>query len=340
MKKKSKKITKEFKEQFMNKPKKDKLKIFISNQESKCNECWKNLGRRAWIILKINKGANCLKCAKLNRLVFLPSEDAALTRRSKKYSNIFAMILMIGLTGCGPSGLYEHAPGWGQMEHLELLPYLPPAGMQTVQSSAYDAGGGNVDGEFEATALRYIDENDELVIWDEEGPGCLYRMHLNHWLGALAERTLKFGKSHIRLYFDDETTPRFDMEVNKFFGGATPPFDGPLMHAEQLDPVNNPEQWLFSVGYYPFPFARRLKITLTPWPSFEPANEMEDIARWHQFTGILYPPDAVIESWSPQSTARKQAVVAQWERMGENPIQVDDTRLVRSVVTIAPGQSS
>ncbi|HKG78296.1 MAG TPA: DUF2293 domain-containing protein, partial [Pyrinomonadaceae bacterium] len=39
------------------------------------------------------KGALCLACADLDELVFLPTGDAALTRRSKKYSTLSAVVL-------------------------------------------------------------------------------------------------------------------------------------------------------------------------------------------------------------------------------------------------------
>lgn len=69
------------------------LKVFITNRESTCDECGENLGRRAWITLQGEKGAACLTCADLDHLVFLPAGDAALTRRSRKYSILSAVVL-------------------------------------------------------------------------------------------------------------------------------------------------------------------------------------------------------------------------------------------------------
>jgi hypothetical protein len=69
------------------------LKVFITNQDSTCDECGEKLGRHAWITLVENKGALCLSCADLDHLVFLPSGDAALTRRSAKYSTLSAVVL-------------------------------------------------------------------------------------------------------------------------------------------------------------------------------------------------------------------------------------------------------
>ena len=69
------------------------LKVFISNRESTCGECGRNLGRKAWITLREDKGAACLTCADLDHLVFLPAGDTALTRRSRKHSKLLAVVL-------------------------------------------------------------------------------------------------------------------------------------------------------------------------------------------------------------------------------------------------------
>jgi len=73
--------------------KSEDLKVFISLRDSKCDECGEELGRKAWITLEENKGALCLACADLDELVFLPSGDAALTRRARKHSVISAVVL-------------------------------------------------------------------------------------------------------------------------------------------------------------------------------------------------------------------------------------------------------
>ena len=69
------------------------LKVFITTSDSSCDECGDNLGRRAWISLTKDKGALCLACADLDHLTFLPSGDAALTRRARKHSTLVAVVL-------------------------------------------------------------------------------------------------------------------------------------------------------------------------------------------------------------------------------------------------------
>lgn len=68
------------------------LKVFITTRESVCDECGEQLGHHAWITLAEDK-AFCLSCADMDHLIFLPSGDAALTRRAGKYSTLSAVIL-------------------------------------------------------------------------------------------------------------------------------------------------------------------------------------------------------------------------------------------------------
>lgn len=69
------------------------LKVFITTQESVCDECSEQLGHHAWITLVEGKGALCLSCADLDHLIYLPSGNAALTRRADKYSTLSAVVL-------------------------------------------------------------------------------------------------------------------------------------------------------------------------------------------------------------------------------------------------------
>jgi hypothetical protein len=67
--------------------------VFISTRNSTCGECGQELGRSAWITLDYKKHVLCLNCADLDHLVFLPSGDAALTRRCRKYSRLSAVVV-------------------------------------------------------------------------------------------------------------------------------------------------------------------------------------------------------------------------------------------------------
>jgi len=69
------------------------LKVFISHRASVCGECHEELGTKAWVFLAGERGALCLSCADLDHLVFLPSGDAAVTRRARRLSTLAAVVL-------------------------------------------------------------------------------------------------------------------------------------------------------------------------------------------------------------------------------------------------------
>lgn len=69
------------------------LTVFISKRDSTCDECGANLGHGAWITLNQKHDALCLSRAELDHLVFLPSGNAALTRRAAKHSDLAAVVL-------------------------------------------------------------------------------------------------------------------------------------------------------------------------------------------------------------------------------------------------------
>jgi hypothetical protein len=69
------------------------IKVFITSKETACDECREDLGHKAWITLNGEKGALCLSCADLDHLIYLPAGDAALTRRSRTYSTLAAVVL-------------------------------------------------------------------------------------------------------------------------------------------------------------------------------------------------------------------------------------------------------
>lgn len=71
------------------------LKVFIvsSDQDFSCSECREPLISGAWITLTKEHGALCLACADLDHLLYLPSGNAALTRRARRHAVLSAVVL-------------------------------------------------------------------------------------------------------------------------------------------------------------------------------------------------------------------------------------------------------
>jgi hypothetical protein len=68
------------------------LVVFSILRDSECSECRQELLKGS--LLSMEKGRPiCTECADLDHLVWLPSGDAALTRRAKKHSKLWAVIV-------------------------------------------------------------------------------------------------------------------------------------------------------------------------------------------------------------------------------------------------------
>ena len=69
--------------------KKPEIVVFSIVRESRCEECKAELWKGSFLRMEDERPL-CMGCADLDHLVFLPRGDAALTRRAKKYSSLWA----------------------------------------------------------------------------------------------------------------------------------------------------------------------------------------------------------------------------------------------------------
>src|ERR1700752_3197390 len=70
----------------------DEVVVFWIVRDSACAECGEQLGKGRFLRMEGERPV-CLRCADLDRLVFLTRGDAALTRRASKYSTLRAVVL-------------------------------------------------------------------------------------------------------------------------------------------------------------------------------------------------------------------------------------------------------
>ncbi len=66
--------------------------VFSILKPSVCSECSAELEAGNFLRLEAERPL-CLKCAHLDHLVWLPAGDTALTRRSRKYSSLSAVVV-------------------------------------------------------------------------------------------------------------------------------------------------------------------------------------------------------------------------------------------------------
>mgnify|MGYP000653842902 FL=1 len=74
-----------------NNKKKTEITVFECFRETKCSECDETIHINELFSRQSDNNV-CLSCFDLDHLVFLPSRDSALSRRSKKYSTLSAIV--------------------------------------------------------------------------------------------------------------------------------------------------------------------------------------------------------------------------------------------------------
>jgi hypothetical protein len=234
---------------------------------------------------------------------------------------VAAMFLVACLSGCigdfggkGSGALDELKNPMGTpigldaYENMKLLPYLT-YGVQAKQTSSHDRAGGNDDGFFTTYSSLYTEmSQSSFVLFDEKGPGCIYRMWMTDTTmlagAAYPPMTVPadFTTNVLSFYFDGETSPRISMTIADFFSGSTFPFLSPLVGDQKVS----------SGGFYsyiPITFEKSLKIATQSIPFF------------YQFTYHIYPEGTPVKSFDMNVIDQNQIsrIVEKWKNTGADP---------------------
>jgi hypothetical protein len=196
---------------------------------------------------------------------------------------------------CAPSGPEALVDLW------RLASSRPP-GTLVAQVSSYDRAGGNADlgiGPDTASLLATLGlpaveldysylyrDGDRYVVFDEVGPGVVWRIWMTGLDGLFTSRL----GGDVAFELDGEARPRVHVTRDALFAGTTAPFVTPLAGDSAVS----------SGGFYavvPIPFARRLRITTSTVPN------------WLQITFSRLPPDQAVTSFDPLGDTRRVAAL-------------------------------
>lgn len=237
-------------------------------------------------------------------------------------------ILLLGLLG-------GHAPAQstlsytdlvGRLIDLEQLAVLPEQGETCAQwaswdrASQYDAATGtyvrwdaNGDGQG-----RIRQENDQIVMAEMEGPGCIWRI----W-SALAQ------KGHVKIYLDGSDQPAVDLPFEHYFDGKHAPFAYPSL-SYRLEDLGCRGQNL----YVPIPYQKSCKIVADKgWGNY------------YQFTYSRFPKGTQVPTFSAELAAKNADALAKVdaffrERLGADPAGERSGQTVeKKPVTVPAGQA-
>jgi hypothetical protein len=86
-----------------------------------------------------------------------------------------AIVVLVSCVACLAASAAAQTVGLGFCDDLSLLPNIYP-NVQSYYLSSYDRTGGNDDGFRGTYSQLYVDDNGEHVIFDANGPGCVYNL--------------------------------------------------------------------------------------------------------------------------------------------------------------------
>lgn len=127
------------------------------------------------------------------------------------------------------------------------LPLLDPHGVKVGYEGSIDKKGKNADWDWSL----YQDQNGEWVIFDIDGPGCIYNI--------VQHRYLSSSDPVFRFYFNHESEPAFSIRLSEF--GSVYPFVSP-MAGSYIGPLDNGRGPIrVSRSFVPMPFQKGCKVT-------------------------------------------------------------------------------
>ena len=129
-------------------------------------------------------------------------------------------------------------------------------GVEARAITSYDRGGGNDDG-FGGTYSELYAMGDEHVIFDAAGPGVLRTL----WFTSAVDGNGPLSLGTVKFYFDDEAKPRYAVDADALYAGATAPFVAPLVAGNQVSSGG-------FASWVPLVYRGRLKITTARRPGF------------------------------------------------------------------------
>ncbi|MBO0803266.1 MAG: DUF2961 domain-containing protein [Nocardiopsaceae bacterium] len=141
----------------------------------------------------------------------------------------------------------------------------------------------------------YTDSDGGKVIFDEKGPGVLYRLHIT------LQDPSDANNLHVKVYLDGASTPQIDETIAAMGTGTNAPFLSPLVQ----DPTVGSGGYTF---YLPIPYAKSARVSLS--------GQQAGLVYW-QTDWRSFPAGTPIRTWTGSEDSSQ--VRALWEDAGAYP---------------------
>jgi hypothetical protein len=198
----------------------DELVVFSILKASACSDCGADLHQGALLRMQKDKPL-CVDCADLGHLVFLPRGDAALSRRSRKYATLSAVVLRFNRTR-------------GRYERQGLL--VEPAALERAEAECLGDEAGRKTARERAAVVR---ERADVRYREEfatrirlQFPGCPEKEAASIADHACQKHSGRVGRSAAAKEFDEAA---IELAVRAHIRHAHTPYDRLLSRGRERD---------------------------------------------------------------------------------------------------------
>jgi hypothetical protein len=222
--------------------------------------------------------------------------------------SILAVCGVIGLAALGfgaDAGDVRAPQGPSALSDLRSLPLLRTEATLAVTDS-HDVTGDNNDG-FAASYSYLYKDGEEWVLFDEQGPGCVYQI-----------RTIAH-KGTLRVYLDGADDPQLSIPFSELYSGKRAPFVTPFVADED---VAHGSSW----SYVPIPFAKACRLT---------TDEMAPPHFYNVFAHKYATADSEL-SFDPNAPLD---AVPWWSNPTQYPYDTTSDTTLRGSVSVGPGSA-
>jgi hypothetical protein len=210
--------------------------------------------------------------------------------------------------------------GLEQLSSIKWLPFRKDL-IKVGYEGSIDKKGGNADWDW----FLYQDDNDEWVIFDIDGPGCVYNFVVHHDL-AVSDPVYRF-------YFDGNKKPTFEIKHSEF--GRKYPFIEPL--AAKYEPKIRLPQFAIVRSFCPMPFKKSCKITSSVRLHDNAGDPGGGGGGWGHVMYHKY------SNYNEFTTFKKNddyhSLINQWSKVGDDPKSTVGNMVERGITSLSVGDS-
>jgi hypothetical protein len=234
-------------------------------------------------------------------------------------------LLLAGVFQATAATTYTYPDLVRRMLDLAHLASLPEEGNTSAQWSSYDRAS-----RYDTATGKYINwgangdgggiirtENDEFVMAEMQGPGCIWRI----WSAYAVE-------GHVKIYLDGQEKPVVDLPFQEYFDGKHQPFAYPMLSYHLKDQKSQGQNL-----YFPIPYQKSCKIVADKgWGSY------------FQFNYETFPKGTVVPTFSAALAADNETLLKQvndfyQDHLGSDPAgNRTGQESVKSTASLKPGE--